>query len=559
MLAAALLIRPATAQTPPDAGRLRQDIEQKPLPAPARPIPVPPTAPSAPVADDGLRFTVSRFEFSGNTKVDAKVLNAALADLIVRPLNFAELQSATGRIAEAYRRAGWIARAVLPPQDLADASVRIQIIESRFGRLRLEVGAGETARVDLTRLERIISAHLPADEPISTAALDRALMLLDELPGVTAQGRLAAGAGEGETDLVVSHAADRLFSGEVRVDNSGSRSTGSERVSANMSVASPSAGFFGGGDSWGAMLLHTQGSDYGRLAYSRAIRSNGLTVGINVSQMHYRLIGSDFAALRASGSSHSTGLELSFPVLRAREASANLLAALEDKAFDNQSGGVVTTRYGIRSATLTTSGQAQDAWLGGGVLQGSLGVVAGALDLSNSPNRAADAASTRTAGDYHVLRYSLVRQQALNEAWRLNTQWRGQRANKNLDSAEKFYLGGSGGVRAYPGSEAGGADGDLISIELGTRLPGGFDLAVLHDWGRVRVNVDNQITGAATQNQLILRGIGLTLAWAHPSGANARVTWAHRLGNNPNPTAAGRDQDGTLIGDRMWVTAAWNF
>jgi hypothetical protein len=56
-----------------------------------------------------------------------------------------------------------------------------------------------------------------------------------------------------------------------------------------------------------------------------------------------------------------------------------------------------------------------------------------------------------------------------------------------------------------------------------------------------------------------MRGAGLSLAWANSQGASARMAWARRLGSNPNPTAAGNDQDGTLIRNRIWLEAGHAF
>ena len=55
-----------------------------------------------------------------------------------------------------------------------------------------------------------------------------------------------------------------------------------------------------------------------------------------------------------------------------------------------------------------------------------------------------------------------------SESQRLDLQILGsmQLANKNLDSSEKFTLGGIGGVRAYPSGEASGDEGRKISFDL---------------------------------------------------------------------------------------------
>ncbi|MCX7178390.1 MAG: BamA/TamA family outer membrane protein [Proteobacteria bacterium] len=129
----------------------------------------------------------------------------------------------------------------------------------------------------------------------------------------------------------------------------------------------------------------------------------------------------------------------------------------------------------------------------------------------------------------------------------------GQLASKNLDSSEKFYLGGSSGVRAYPASEGGGAEGHLLTLELRWRLPEGITLTAFHDNGRVTVNRHNDYIGAATPNVISLRGSGLALAWQTSSGLNLKLTWARRQGSNPNPTASGNDQDGSLKDNRLWL------
>jgi hypothetical protein len=51
----------------------------------------------------------------------------------------------------------------------------------------------------------------------------------------------------------------------------------------------------------------------------------------------------------------------------------------------------------------------------------------------------------------------------------------------------------------------------------------------------------------------------LALGWQGESGANAKLVWARRLGENPNPTAVGLDQDGTLIRNRFWINASLPF
>jgi len=49
--------------------------------------------------------------------------------------------------------------------------------------------------------------------------------------------------------------------------------------------------------------------------------------------------------------------------------------------------------------------------------------------------------------------------------------------------------------------------------------------------------------------------VGLAIQYRSSLGPILDVTYSRRIGNNPNQTAAGMDQDGTKISDRLWIDA----
>ncbi len=542
----------ATAQTAPDAGSVLQQIERQ------RSVPLPPQtppqfAPPAPLQSlGGATVTVTAFRFAGNRLLTPAQLAPAVKGFLNRPLSFSELQNAAIAVAAAYREAGWVVRAYLPQQDIAGGTVTIQIVEAIFGALRLDM---QGARVSEARLRGIVQAAQPAGTPVNGDALDRALLLIDDLPGVAATGRLAEGRNQGETDLVLSVAAAPRASGDVSADNTGARSTGSARVVATVGLNSP----FGLGDQASATLLHSRGSDYARAAYSLPVGSRGWRLGANVSHLKYRVVTPEFSQLDAHGDSTAAGVEATYPLIRSRLANLYVTLAYDAKRFDNLSAGVTSTRYKLRTSSVGLNGNVFDNRGGGGASSGSLMLVQGRVDLGGSPNEAADAASTRTAGSFTKLRYALARQQVVTESVSLYASLSGQAAGKNLDSSEKFYLGGAGGVRAYPASEGSGAEGQLLNLEARVRLPANVNLSGFYDWGSVHVNKHNAITGAALPNRYTLQGVGVSLGWMANFGLSVKATLAHRIGNNPNPTATGSDQDGTLDKNRFWLQASQPF
>ncbi len=188
---------------------------------------------------------------------------------------------------------------------------------------------------------------------------------------------------------------------------------------------------------------------------------------------------------------------------------------------------------------------------------GLLALSAGRLNLNGSPTQAGDALGARTDGQFSKLRAQLSRAQNLAPGWTLLISHSQQWANKNLDSSEKFYIGGPDSVRAFPVNEASGARGSLSSAELQWQLSGTLALLGFYDQGRVRVNVD-PYAGAVQPNRLRLEGAGLGLQWRPDASFSLKASWARRLQENPNPRD-GKDQDGTLRRDRLWLSAIYSF
>ena len=544
----------AHAQTVPDAGSLRQQIERDRAPAlPRKALPERPAEPAAMKPLAGASITVTGFGFTGNTLIGSDRLAQAVASYINRPLVFAQLQEATAAVASVYREAGWIVRAYLPEQDIVGGIVTIQVVEAVFGGVRLE--GREPLRLRLDYVLRLFDAQQKTGEPLNANAIDRALLLAEDLPGVGVTGSLAEGAKKGESELVIKIADRPLLSGDAALDNTGSRSTGRERIAVNASLASP----LGFGDLISANAMHTEGSDYLRVGGTFPIGANGWRAGVNGSHMGYKLVAPEFLALGGKGSSDTVGVDATYPIVRSRLKNVYFNTGFERKAFDNLSGGAVTTRYKADTLTLGLNANLFDSLWGGGANSASVSLVMGNLHLDGSPNQAADAVTARTAGRYAKVRYAASRQQVLTPELSLYAALSGQQAGKNLDSSEKFYLGGASGVRAYPSSEGGGANGRLFNLELRWRLPRGFGLTGFYDYGAVTVNRNNGFTGAPVLNDFSLKGGGLSLAWLSTGGLNVKGTWARRVGGNPNPTTAGNDQDGTLVMNRWWLSAGLAF
>jgi hemolysin activation/secretion protein len=553
-LSAAALTCPvlAVAQTVPNAGTVLQQIQQEQRPA-LPPKSAPLLLPPPPMESiGGATVTVTAFTFVGNTLLSSAKLAPVVKSYVGRPLTFADLQNAAIAVATAYRHAGWVVKAYLPQQDITGGTVTIQIIEAKFGAVRID---GSTKRASDARLKNIADSAQAPGVSLSADALDRALLLIGDLPGVLATGSLTEGASQGATDLVVAVKDGPQVTGLVTADNEGARATGAQRITVNASLNAP----FGIGDRADGIVLHSQGSDYERLAYSLPVGSEGWRVGVNGSHLTYDIVTPDFGALDAHGDSSTVGLEANYPLIRSRLANLYFAVNLDDKRFDNLSAGATTTRYSIQDATASLYGNLFDNLGGGGVNTASIALENGHDDLGGSPNEAADADTVDTAGNFEKLNFSISRQQTVTDWVSLYASLSGQWASKNLDSSENFYLGGYSGVRAYPANEGGGAEGALANLETRFKLPLNFAAIGFFDYGTVRIDRDNNYTGAPYPDTDTLKGAGVSLAWTASFGLNVKATAARRIGRNPDPTSTGDDQDGSLITNRVWVQISMPF
>ncbi|HOB92876.1 MAG TPA: ShlB/FhaC/HecB family hemolysin secretion/activation protein [Aquabacterium sp.] len=535
------------AQAVPDAGSLRQQIEQ-PRAVPALPPAAAPRASAAaePRTDGGPRLTVQRFRLSGNSLLSDAQLAPALADFVGRETDFAGLRRAADAVAAAYRQAGWLARVTLPEQDVSLGVVTLQVAEARYAGLRFEGPAPQ--RVKREAIAAYFARQQREGEPLNADRLDRALLLADDLPGVGVAGTLAPGQAEGETTLVLQTTDEPLLYGDIGMDNTGPRSTGSARVTASLNLNSP----LGQGDLASLNLMHSRGSDYGRLGLTLPVGRDGLRLGLSGSAMRYKVIAGPGAATTApiQGSSSSIGVDWNQPLLRERLRNLYFTGGLERKRFSTEDTQV-RSDYASDNLRLALSGNRFDDLGGGGANSASVGLQWGHL----SRMRAHTLKGSIEPG-YFKLDYAVSRQQNISEAHSLYLSLQGQHANQVLDSSEKFYIGGAQTVRAYPASELGGERGQLLTGEWRWRARPDWLLSAFADIGRV---VQLPATSSDQRLSLQLRGHGLGLIWQGPKGMVARLTWSQRNGSNPKPTLAGTDGDGTRRQHRVWLTTSLPF
>jgi len=543
---------------PVDAGSLLQEVErQRPAPAAPRTGPVLDVPPLLdPSAAPTMAFTVKEFTFSGNTKVKSATLEAALASYLNRPIEFRDLQEAANVVADTYAKAGWLARAFIPRQDITDGTVQIHIIEAVYGGSIIE---GQFRNAPSALVQGTVDAQNRVGEPLSLADVERGLLMADDLPGVSVVGSLTAGQNTQETDVLIDVQDTPWVSGRLQVDNQGNKSTGENEVSLNAALN----GLLGFADQFTAYGLYSEGLSFGSVGYSIPLNYHGLRLSASYSSLGYRVIDSDLfnsSQDRGTGFANTWGVEAAQPIIRSRNTNVFARLGYTNKLFDNRIGNVPTSNYTSEVFALGITATHLDALGGGGYTVVTLTPSMGNVDYSKTPDyQTIIAATTQSEGQFTKLRYGLSRQQNLPANFSVFANLRGQIASKNLDSSERFYLGGPFGVRAYPNNEGGGSQGNLFSLELRYSVIQSVQLAAFYDVGHIKVNKFNDHVGAANPNSGTLQGAGLTVSWSGPYNILVNATWATRIGSNPFANQFGRDQDGSLNKNRFWLNASVGF
>jgi hemolysin activation/secretion protein len=544
---------PALAQ---DAGALLRDAEsQRQATVPANPVLLAPVTPP-PAAVAGPRFFAKKFHLEGNTLLSEAELQMVLAPWVGRELSFAELQQAANAITELYRRAGYLVRAYLPEQKLDSGTVSIIVIEARMGRMQIEDG-GKELRLSKDVARDTLNARQKQGDAFSLDSLQRGINLVNDLPGAEATVILSPSVTQNQTDVIVKMMDKPLLSGLVQLDNNGSRSTGTDKLSASLSIDNPNKI----GDQIQLAGAHTSGTDYLRLGYSLPLGSDGLRVGAHSSYLQYNIP----SASNPTGNAATLGVNARYPILRGSISNLAVSGTLDSRSYINKAAGTVTSDKTVNIASIGLSGDRLDGFGGGGFSFASVFLSMGQLDLSsNAGDFSADQANANRNGTFNKLTWNAGRLQKIGMATNLWLSANGQFANKNLDSSEAFALGGPAGVRAYPNMEGTGDQGWLLTAEVRQNLNSKLMLAGFYDYGRV-LQHKNEWTGwnAGTPGQpgtYDLSGFGLALTWTEPGNYMAKLVLARRAQDNPAAqSASGNDGDDSKVLNRVWLNVAKYF
>lgn len=382
----------------------------------------------------------------------------------------------------------------------------LRVIEGYVDRLILsgDIG-GDTA------LLQSLGQKIVDSRPLKAAVLERYLLLLQDLSGVTARAILRPSkSAPGASDLVLLMGHD-FVDASIQADNLGTRFVGPSQTVASLGVNSA----FGLYETAGLQLALTPDSNELRMAglnLSLPIGTEGTRVTVSAAKLRSKP-GSFLEALELRGDSVTARALLLHPIIRGRVQNLNFLLTFDllnstSKAFDS-----MLSEDRLRSLRAGAFYDLVDPWFGFNSV--SLEASRGLEVLGARGSEAPDQSRADGRGDYEKLVLDLTRLQDLGGGWSLLARARGQYARVPLLAPEEFGIGGGEFGRAYAAAEIIGDHGAAGSLEL--RLSGndpessiGWQMYGFYDIGAVWQQAQDG-TESAPRQSAASAGLGTRL------------------------------------------------
>lgn len=535
----------------------RDDLRTPPVQAPALPTGAPSRSAAAAAASTAATH-ITGFDVHGVSLLDEATVQSVLAPWSGRSLDTQGLHDAALALQAHYRKQGYfMAKVLIPPQTFSDV-VRLDVYEGRFDQISVEV-INKGKLTDTAAVQGVLEHYLRPGEVVTVPNVERSLLLTEDLPAVRISSVMYPGETVGTTRLRTVITDEPAFTGNVDVDNFGSRDTGEVRLGTTLYWNSPSRV----GDQVVTRLVTSgKGSNYAYVQYLRPVTPDGWRAGASVDYLRYR---SNFYAGvgEARGAASDWQLMASYPVIRGRFSNLNFRGSAGQTRIHDRNDLGLDAKRRLDTVTLALDGDhSHDLWPDGTTYYNA-DLTMGRLRIeSDDAYKAYDASGPKADGGFARLGFGVQRLQRLSGPWSAHVKFSGQLASGNLDSSQQYHLGGATSIAGYPVGQASGDQGWELHAELRRDIPtpwaGRLHGFVFAQHGQV---TQHHSTWAGWQgsrtdmaNTQSLSTVGVGIVQSLESQWLIRAMLGRQVGTNhlADP-ATGADLDGRTRNWRAWI------
>ena len=435
-----------------DPGAIEREFETLEQPSAGGGLLVPsPIMPDAPDGALDMRFVLTDLTITGASVFDKADMLGSFAERIGEDVSLHDVYQLAAQITAQYAAAGYpLSLAYIPAQAIEDGAVRIDVVEGYIAEVELTGDPGPAADAI-----RALGEKLKQERPISSATLERYLLLANDLPGVTVKAVLENGtATDGAIKLTLDSRHDG-FSAALGLNNRGSRAIGPVR-----GVLSASAlGNLTGRES--LSVSYVQAADAKELSYlsldgGYVFTTEGSQLSLSGSALQSSpgiatLDGLDF---ESEGWSLRAGL--SHPIKRGRAFNLTVEGGFEVLNRSSSILGVDNTDDKLR--ILSVGGAADFVNPLGGVSRIGVSLSQGLDTLSATVGDAALKSRADGSGEFLTLNAHLTHNHRLTDDIDVYASLSGQLASRALLASSECGYGGSGFGRGFDNFEVSGED-----------------------------------------------------------------------------------------------------
>lgn len=308
-----------------------------------------------PAGAETVTLTLSALTVEGSTVYDAETLAAFHGDRIGTVVTLSDIFAIAAAIESSYRRDGYfLTRVVVPAQRIEGGAVRLTVVE---GYIKSVVVAGDAGgALDLVKA---MAARIEGNAgPARLATVERQLLLINDLPGISARGVLSPVTGERGASQLSIEVSHKAIDGFAAIDNRSSKLLGPWSATASAGVNS----LTNLGERLDLTLFSSVFSDRQRLAQVSgdfALGSDGLRLHAYAGYAPGRP-GEALEILEIETAASRFGLSLDYPVIRSRQFSLSTRAAFDWLDEDDEILGLTNTSDHLRVLRLFTEGEYHD-------------------------------------------------------------------------------------------------------------------------------------------------------------------------------------------------------
>ena len=439
--------------------RLEKRFKQPTVPGSVMEPEVPKTKSYKPPADlNKIRFILKKIVVKGSTVYSHNAFRRWQRRFIDKKVSLALIYRFAEKITAKYRNDGYLlSRAIVVPQKIKNGVVTIQIVEGYIGNLKIR-GPVKGSKMFL----KSYGKALLRSSPLKAKDLERYLLLIDDLPGVSVESVLVPSKNEPGASALILTLKHKDMDANTGIDNRGTKFNGPIQMR-GATNANSVMGFY---DRLGIQGVLTSNPDellffngFGEMPVS----SEGTKIFISGSFSKSKP-GSTLKQFKVEGNSNTFTVRASHPFIRSRGKNLKGYLGFTSRNSKTDLLNENITDDRLRILKLGMAYDFVDRLRGVNLFSLGLSKGMNIMDASGPGSLKLSRADGRS--DFTKLSGDILRLQELGSGWSLLTEVGWQYAFDSLLSSEEFGLGGPQYVRAYDPSEVTGDHGIAFKLEL---------------------------------------------------------------------------------------------